>query len=98
MKYIQIPDDGVIEKNIMNGEDLIGVCRIDLSYLPAEDVVPAVHGKWIEQHFGTLIPVEYDDNGNVIVHDCINYQCSLCGRTESKKEPYCNCGAKMDGE
>ena len=66
--------------------------------MPIVEAVPVVHGKWIEQHFGTLIPVEYDDTGNAIVHDCINYQCSLCGRTESKKEPYCNCGAKMDGE
>lgn len=66
--------------------------------LPTVEYEPVVHGQWIEQHFGTLIPIEYDDTGNVIVHDCINYQCSLCGRTESKKEPYCNCGAKMDGE
>ena len=30
---------------------------------------------------------------------CAHYtsnHCSLCGRVEIKKEPYCNCGAKMD--
>ena len=27
-----------------------------------------------------------------------NYKCSICGRQERVKEPYCNCGAKMDGE
>lgn len=27
----------------------------------------------------------------------INYRCSLCGRIERFQEPYCNCGAKMDG-
>ena len=27
------------------------------------------------------------------------YKCSICGRWErTNKEPYCNCGAKMDGE
>ena len=25
------------------------------------------------------------------------YICSLCERTERVREPYCNCGAKMDG-
>ena len=26
-----------------------------------------------------------------------HYICSVCGRIEMKAEPYCNCGAKMDG-
>lgn len=26
------------------------------------------------------------------------YACSLCGRTERRKQPYCNCGAKMKGD
>lgn len=26
------------------------------------------------------------------------WRCSECGRTENEKEPYCNCGAKMDKE
>lgn len=25
------------------------------------------------------------------------YFCSVCGRMEMKEEPYCHCGAKMDG-
>ena len=25
------------------------------------------------------------------------YKCSLCGRKEYKKEPFCNCGADMRG-
>lgn len=25
------------------------------------------------------------------------WKCSLCGRNEHKKEPYCNCGARMKG-
>lgn len=36
-------------------------------------------------------PDSWDDNG------CDKrYVCSECGRTEKNKEPYCNCGAKMD--
>lgn len=38
---------------------------------------------------------------NVInTKDCsskIQYMCSKCGRYEDEQEPYCNCGAKMDG-
>ena len=26
------------------------------------------------------------------------YVCSLCGRVERLQEPYCNCGARMDGD
>ncbi len=26
------------------------------------------------------------------------WKCSLCGRNEYEKEPYCNCGAKMKGQ
>ena len=26
------------------------------------------------------------------------YKCSLCGRIERLKEPYCHCGARMDGK
>lgn len=29
--------------------------------------------------------------------DWTRYVCRLFGRVEIKKEPYCNCGAKMDG-
>ena len=27
-----------------------------------------------------------------------HYTCSECGRRELKREPYCNCGCKMDWE
>lgn len=26
------------------------------------------------------------------------FACSRCGRTKTRKQPYCNCGAKMKGE
>ena len=53
---------------------------------------------WITVPFQSYIPVEYDENNQPILHDYISYKCSRCGRTEKVKEPYCNCGAKMDLE
>lgn len=54
---------------------------------PAADVAPVVHGHWEKE-------VYVDPYGA----DWTRYHCSLCGRVEIKKEPYCNCGAKMDGD
>ena len=55
--------------------------------LPAENVAPVRHGRWIEQEkytFGVL------------------YDCSICGNRILDTEHswnYCpNCGAKMDGD
>lgn len=42
-------------------------------------------GHWIEDYV-------YDPDP----HDRIRYKCSVCGRTEEYKQPYCNCGAKME--
>ena len=53
----------------------------------AADVEPVVHGRWVKE-------VYRDPYGA----DWTKYHCSLCGRVEIKKEPYCNCGAKMDLE
>ena len=51
------------------------------------DVVPVVHGRWEDD-------VYTDPYGG----KWTKYRCSLCGRIEVVKEPYCNCGAKMDLE
>ena len=53
--------------------------------LEAAGVAPVVHGRWIKE-------VYIDPYGA----DWTKYRCSLCGRVEIKKEPYCNCGAKME--
>ena len=56
-----------------------------LKKIPAADVVPVVHGKWISFLDGDhIMPERY-------------YRCSRCGRVESRRQPYCHCGAKMDG-
>jgi hypothetical protein len=31
-------------------------------------------------------------------HNYYEYHCSLCGRVEKQEEPYCHCGARMDGD
>lgn len=50
---------------------------------PLVDVEPIIHAKWLHH-----IEDEF------ILHDY--YTCSICGRKELEKQPYCNCGAKMD--
>lgn len=48
------------------------------------DVREVLHGQWIEEY-------AYDPDP----HDRLRYKCSVCGRTEEYREPYCHCGAKM---
>lgn len=56
-----------------------------LADVPAADVAPVVHGRWISFLDGDhIMPERY-------------YRCSRCGRVESRQQPYCHCGAKMDG-
>lgn len=69
-----------------------------VSNLPAADVAEVRHGRWIPKINHTYIPVEYDENGIPVLHEYISYRCSLCGREETKEEPYCHCGARMDKE
>lgn len=56
-----------------------------VSKIPAADVEPVRHGRWIQDYVADADP-----------HERIRYKCSLCGRYEEYREPYCNCGAKMD--
>lgn len=53
--------------------------------LPPADVEPVVHARWIAR----------SDKGIILMTH--PYMCSRCWRVEMDKEPYCNCGAKMDG-
>lgn len=63
----------------------IAAAKAIVSSAPTADVAPVVHGRWVKE-------VYRDPYGA----DWTKYHCSLCGRVEIKKEPYCNCGAKMD--
>jgi hypothetical protein len=61
---------------------------------PEADVEPVVHGKWIQSQ-------RLHGNPGWEIGRCwaeIVYQCSICGRVSTQKEPYCNCGARMDLE
>lgn len=67
-----------------------------LHRIPAADVVPMWHGRWVKAT--GMMPPEY----------CGLHICSECGHYAGRKPPYggremlsdyCpNCGAKMDGE
>lgn len=61
------------------------------------DVAPVVHGKWLKKEKETYCPVQYGDDGEPILHKFTLYFCNLCGRSSGTPEPYCHCGAKMDG-
>ena len=64
---------------------------------PTADVAPVVHGKWIEKQEETYCPVQYGEDAEPILHRYIRYICNLCGRSSRIPEPYCHCGAKMEG-
>lgn len=53
-----------------------------LASVPTADVAPVVHGRWISFLDGDhIMPERY-------------YRCSRCGRVESRRQPYCHCGAR----
>ena len=58
------------------------------------------HGEWIEEQGKSYLvsPMKYDTNGEPILQNYVIYKCSCCGRVENKLEPYCHCGARMDGK
>ena len=60
----------------------------DLKGMKAANVEPVKRGWWepvLEGVWNLPTPV------------LVGWRCSQCGRIEQEKEPYCNCGAKMDG-
>ncbi len=58
--------------------------------LPIADVEEVRHGYWREE-------TEYYDDEYSDCNMRKVFACSVCGRTEKYKQPYCNCGAKMNG-
>lgn len=81
---------------------LYDCCKVDIDLIdeiPAADVAPVVHGRWIEKW-------DLYDKGFYISRK-VWYECSNCGmKTHYRDEcfekkvdyNYCpNCGAKMDG-
>lgn len=72
-------------------EPIMVVRKSAIDRLPAADVVPVRHGRWIPKHYGGAWPCGADRP---------EYICSVCGDWTMKREKtYCpNCGAKMDLE
>lgn len=58
---------------------------------PTADVQEVKHGEWIPD-------TEYYDDEYSECNVRHIFSCSICGRTERTKQPYCNCGAKMKGD
>lgn len=72
---------------VVNGQSSFTMTRSSLidsiGKLPAADVVPVVHGRWVEYQIPPIIC-------------CSN--CDWATGIEEKNFQYCpNCGAKMDG-
>lgn len=87
-------EDALRHRRKMSGADFGGefwdlavLCE-DIERIPASDVEEVRHGEWV------LTKMERGWN---CMEYPAEYTCSLCGRTESQQEPYCHCGAKMDG-
>ena len=86
------------EENDERAAQIFEDCVSELMALPAADVAEVRHGRWNPEIHHTYIPVEYDQNGDPILHEYTSFRCSLCGREELKEEPYCHCGARMGKE
>lgn len=85
------------------------ICTQEINSIPAADVAPVVHGRWIYKHRhrgGIRIYEGKDEMGEtrrISVderYEIDDPYCSECGKlNESVWLNYCpNCGAKMDGE
>ena len=75
-----------LTRSYVNGNPYIADWRFDemIEKLPAADVAPVVHGRWVEYQIPPIIC-------------CSN--CDWATGIEEKNFQHCpNCGAKMDGE
>lgn len=70
----------------------------DLEAAPTVDAVEVVHGRWLPNDVEQVVDNYISPYYAAGYFRAVNYRCNLCGRVEENKEPYCNCGAKMDGE
>lgn len=73
---------------VLTAQEMCAGCIEEIRKIPAADVIPVVHGKWIRK-------------GYVCGEN--EWECSNCGETEwrtsSSRMKYCMfCGARMDGE
>ena len=74
-----------VYRNTNSNIDMFTAMEI-LDELPTIDAAPVVRGKWIQHHETTT------DNETLPY----GWECSLCGRWEMEKQPFCNCSEKME--
>lgn len=80
----ELAKDAICECYITDDEKLMLIRRINR--VPAADVAPVRHGRWIAQ------PLDFDLCGVAY------YQCSECGKEQQTPSHYCQfCGARMEG-
>ena len=81
-------DDPVLNKN---GHVPLPVIRQNIMDIPAADVAPVRHGRWVQ----VICHEEFEDGFVDRVKEC----CSVCHAPNWRRTTnYCpNCGAKMDG-
>lgn len=80
---------------------MLSIIQMDMLKLPAADVAPVVHGRWIPSES------DFDDDDTLFdVEEWCDWQCSACREDICYEDPmpprllpkHCpNCGAKMDG-
>ena len=57
------------------------------------DFVEVKYGEWLPDYETFVDELERESEPIQT-----GWVCSLCGRQEFNREPYCHCGAKMDGD
>ena len=80
------------ETNDARGQDIADRIEDEIAEITTADVEEVKHGEWLE-----FDEKYYDSEFEAPIYR-VRYKCSECGRMEWTKEPYCNCGAKMDGK
>ena len=84
-------------------------CQIEYKdFLGATQIARQYYGQIIKYPLfkeGKWIPAEYEQTGSHVLGTTMiirniptKFRCSLCGRVEDREEPYCHCGARMDGD
>ena len=87
MRLVEIPDDGIVSEYIWAGDSVVGIRRIDLSYLPTIEAEPVQHGRWVERP---------NTKGQVFCSECGTLEKTTDSNFKSMHCPHC--GAKMDGD
>lgn len=91
-EYIEL--EALLEK-LAERDLCLCVSESDIKDIPAADVAPVVHGRWITWEDAGNFPPSPDRYECSVCHDAAQRLCN----GDDLLSPYCpNCGAKMDKE